>query len=84
MEPDSNEHIESEPSRKPKGYISPRLVNGLAFTIITICILIGVAASIMAIWEYADKDTLLRTIGTVAVIILGTFLFASVNRSFGE
>lgn len=71
-------------SSKPKGFINPRFVNGLAFTIITICILIGITSSIMAIWEYANKDTLLRTIGTVGVIILGTFLFASVNRWFGE
>lgn len=71
-------------SRKGKGFINPQFVNGLAFTIITLCILIGVTASIMAIWEYANTDTLFRTIGTICVIILGTILFAIVNRAFGK
>lgn len=76
--------LSAEASPKRRGFINPRLVNGLAFTIITVCILIGISSSIMAIWQYADTDTLLRTIGTVGVIILGTFLFASVNRWFGD
>ncbi len=68
----------------PKGFINPRIVNGIALAIITVCIIVGVTSSIMAIWQYADEDTLLRTIGTVGVIILGTVLFTGVNRAFGE
>jgi cytochrome c biogenesis protein CcdA len=67
-----------------KGLINPKIVNGIALAIITVCILIGVTASIMAIWNYADKDTLLRTVATVGIVILGTCLFAGVNRAFGD
>lgn len=84
-EPSDPTDLTSEPGpRRPRGYINPRIVNGMALTIITICILIGVTSSIMAIWEFSEPDILLKTIGTVAVIILGTFLFAGVNRAFGD
>lgn len=74
-------YVEKQP---PKGLINPKVVNGIALTVITICILTGVVASIMAIWEYADRDSLLRTIGTVGVITAGTVMFAGVNRSLGD
>ncbi len=72
------------PPTPRRGYLNARLVNGFALAIIAVCILAGVTASIMAIWDYADKDTLLRTIATVGVITLGTILFAGINRALGD
>jgi hypothetical protein len=81
------DHIsDKDHPKKParKGLINPYLVNVSALIVITIGILVAVTASIMAIWEYTDKDTLLRTIATVLVIIVGVGVFAKINQALGE
>jgi hypothetical protein len=38
----------------------------------------------MAIWDYADSDTLWRMIATLGVIGLGSAIFAYINGVFGD
>jgi hypothetical protein len=70
--------------RAPYGYINPRIVKGLAFIIITLCLVISVVACILAIWQFADTDVLWRTIATCCVVAGGAAVFAVVNRVFGD
>ena len=67
-----------------RGYINPRLVKGLAFFVITLCIIISVVASILAIWEFAATDVLWRTVATCLVVAAGMVTFSFSNAAFGD
>lgn len=65
-----------------RGYLAPDLVRALAFWTITLCVIISVTASILAIWEYTVTEVLWRTVATCLVIAAGTGAFALLNRWF--
>lgn len=67
-----------------KGFFNPKTVNTIAFTLITLCLLGSIVVCIMAIWDYADSDSLWRMVATMGIIGLGTAIFAYINRIFGE
>lgn len=69
--------------KRRRGYLAPTVVRGFAFWTITICVIISVAASILAIWEYTATQVLWRTVATCVVIAAGTGAFALLNRWFG-
>jgi len=71
-------------AKKKTGFLNPQKVKGFAFFVMTLCILIAVLASILAIWEFADDDGLWRTIATCVVVAGGTGIFAMVNQAFGS
>jgi len=70
-------------SRK-RGFLNPRIVRGLSFWTTSICLLVAVVASLLAIWDFTGKDTLWRTVATCVVIGAGTMVFAQLNTVFGE
>ena len=70
--------------KKPKGFIDARKVRGFAFFVITLCVLLGIVVSILAIWNFAQKDVLFRTLATLGVVILGCLLFSIINDRFGD
>lgn len=79
------EREENTPTTKGRGgYLSSRIVKAFSFWTITVCILISVMMSIMAIWDYAGTDVLWRTVATCAVVGMGTGVFAFVNKAFGN
>lgn len=67
-----------------KGFFNPKAVKTVAFTLITLCLIGSIVVSIMAIWDYADSDTLWRMLATMGVIGLGSAVFAYTNHIFGE
>ena len=67
-----------------KGFFNPRTVKAIAFTLITLCLVGSIVVCVLAIWDYADKDTLWRMVATLGVIGLGSAVFAYINRVFGE
>jgi hypothetical protein len=69
--------------QKTRGYLAPALVRGFAFWIITLCVIISVTASILAIWDYTVTEVLWRTVATCVVIAAGMGVFALLNRWFG-
>jgi len=75
---------DSRPSRKRRGFLNAQLVRGFSFLTTSMCILVAVVASLLAIWEYTGTDVLWRTVATCAVIGGGTMAFALVNTLFGE
>ena len=70
---------------KPRrGYLNPQIVLTFSFWTTTICIVVAVVASILAIWEYTGSDVLWRTVATCAVIGGGTIAFTVVNGLFAD
>jgi len=67
---------------KRRGYLNPAVVIRFAFWTTTLCIVVAVVASILAIWEYTGTDVLWRTVATCAVIGAGTLTFAWINGLF--
>lgn len=70
--------------KKAKGYLNPYGVKGFVFTVMTLCVILGVAVSILAIWDFAEKDVLWRTLSTLGVICLGCIVFSMINAKFGD
>ena len=71
-------------SKRGRGYLAPTLVRAFAFLTITLCVIISVTASILAIWEFTVTEVLWRTVATCVVIAAGTGAFALLNRWFGQ
>ena len=69
--------------KKSRGFFSPKVVRAVAFTIISICIVLSVVMCILAIWDFANNDTLWRLVTSCVVVAGGTALFAIVNVVFG-
>ncbi len=67
-----------------KGFFNPKIIKAVAFTLISLCIIGSIVLCIMAIWDYADRDTLWRMIATLGVIGLGSAIFAFINGVFGD
>jgi len=51
---------------------------------ISICIVGSVFVSILAIWDFTKSDVWYRSLATLAVIAIGTAIFAVVNEKFGD
>jgi hypothetical protein len=67
-----------------KGFFPPEIVRAISFYIISICIFASVIVCILAIWDFAKKDSLWRLVASFLVVAGGTALFALVNGTFGE
>ena len=74
----------AKPTRRERGYFSPRAVRSFAFYTISLCIAASVVACILAIWDFTKKDALWRLVASFAVIGTGTALFTYVNSRFGD
>ncbi|WP_018970769.1 hypothetical protein [Rubritalea marina] len=71
--------------QKPKrGVLNPKAVRNVAFYVITICILVSVTVSILAIWDFAKDGALWRTVATCLVIAAGAAIFSVINVMFGD
>jgi len=67
-----------------KGFFNPKIIKTIAFSLISLCIIGSIVLCIMAIWNYADRDTLWRMIATLGIIGLGSAVFAFINGVFGD
>ena len=65
-----------------KSHLKPRVVGPLVFIVLTLCILSGVVVSILAIWDYAERDVLYRALATLGVVALGSLMFGGLNSRF--
>ena len=76
-------HQQPKPKRKRKGFLDANKVRAGAFYVVTLCIIASVVACILAIWDFAERDTLWRTIATCVVIAAGCATFSVVNLILG-
>ena len=74
-----------EAPRRPKrrGFLNPDAIRTFAFWTTSLCVLVAVVASLMAIWEFSGTDVLWRTVASCCVIGGGTMAFSLVNGLFG-
>jgi hypothetical protein len=70
--------------KRPKGFLNPRTVKLFSFMTMSICIVGSVFVSILAIWDFTKSDVWYRSLATLAVIAIGTAIFALVNEKFGD
>ena len=83
---ENNEPSGAEKQSKPKrkGFLNAAKVRGAAFFAITACIVVSVVSCILAIWDFAQKDVLWRTVATCAVIAGGFIIFSILNSAIGR
>ena len=67
-----------------KGYLDHRVIKGAIFYICTLCLLLAMIASVLAIWEMIGEEHLNQCLGTLAVIAFGSLLFLGLNLAFGS
>ena len=67
---------------RQKGFLNPHLVLAFAFWITTVCMVVAVVASILAIWRFTGTDALWRTVATCAVIGAAALAFFFLNGLF--
>ena len=70
--------------KRPKGFLNPRAIKLFSFMTMSICIVGSVFVSILAIWDFTKSDVWYRSLATLAVIAIGTAIFAVVNEKFGD
>jgi hypothetical protein len=83
---ESEDHLRKSAPRekRPKGLLNPRTVKLFSFMTMSICIVGSVFVSILAIWDFTKSDVWYRSLATLAVIAIGTAIFALVNEKFGD
>jgi len=69
--------------QQTKGVINPRLVRNIAFTIITISLVVCTVLCILAIWKFTESDAVWRAIATFIVVSVATGIFTFVNERLG-
>ena len=71
-------------AKRPRGFLNPRTVKLFSFTTMSICIVGSVFVSILAIWDFTKSDVWCLSLATLAVIAIGTAIFAVVNEKSGD
>ena len=84
QEPEDHLSQPTHREKRPRGFLNPRTIKFFSFTIISICIVGSVFVSILAIWDFTKTDVWYRSLATLAVIAIGTAIFAVVNEKFGD
>jgi hypothetical protein len=69
---------------KKRGFLNPAVIWRFAFWTTTVCLVVAVGASVLAIWQFTGTDVLWRTVATCAVIGAGTLTFSWINGLFGS
>ncbi len=69
--------------REFKGVVSPALVRIIAFSIITVSLVVCTVLCILAIWQFTESDAVWRAIATFVVVSVATGIFTFVNEKLG-
>jgi Na+-transporting NADH:ubiquinone oxidoreductase subunit NqrB len=72
-----------EPKLKTKGVVNPQFVRWVAFTVITVSLVVCTVLCILAIWEFTKSDAVWRAIATFIVVSIATAIFTFVNEKLG-
>ena len=68
--------------RRKRGYLDPDKVRAVAFWTTSACIVVGVAATLLAVWQFSGTDVLWRTVASCAIVGGGMLAFALLNALF--
>ena len=79
--PPSFPAFEARPARK--GILNPRRVRVISFGVITLGLFATALLCVLAIWDYASRDTAWRALATLGVLAATLGIFTVVNEKFG-
>ena len=70
--------------KSKQGLLDSNKVRIITFSVITLCIIISVLSSILAVWDFTNQDSLWRTVATCLIIGAGMITFSVVNTFYGK
>jgi len=85
--PESPQHSHAvEPYKpRPKGFINPKIVKLVSFTLVSICLFLCTVLSILAVWDFIVQDDIIwRAFSTMLIVALASWTFNAINERFGD
>jgi len=70
-------------AKKSRGFLNPRLVKIITFSVLCLGLVSCSVLIILAIWGYAQNDTVWKSIATIVVVMISVALFSVINEKFG-
>ena len=83
MEHDENPDVVVKLKSETRGVVNPQAVRWIAFTIITVSLVVCTVLCILAIWRFTESDAVWRAIATFIVVSIATAIFTFVNEKLG-
>jgi hypothetical protein len=83
----SRERGDFEPAAvaaRRKGVFDPRRVRFCSFVVIALGLFVTATFCVLAIWDYATRDTAWRAVATLGVVAGTMFTFTAINEMFGK
>ncbi len=65
------------------GVVNPKIVRWIAFTVISVSLVVCTVLCILAIWQFTESDAVWRAIATFIVVSIATAIFTFVNEKLG-
>lgn len=69
--------------RRRKGVFQPNRVRFVSFAVIALALFATGMLCVLAIWDYASRDTAWRAIATLGVVVGTMLTFTLINEAFG-
>lgn len=66
-----------------RGVVNPQAVRWIAFSVITVSLVVCTVLCILAIWKFTESDAVWRAIATFIVVSIATAIFTFVNEKLG-
>ena len=73
----------SPDSSRRKGVFDPARVRFLSFAVISLGLFTTALLCVLAIWDYASRDTAWRSLSTLGVLCATMLIFNVINEMFG-
>ncbi len=73
-----------EPRPRRRGVFDPKGVRVFSFGVISLGLFATALLSVLAIWDYASRDTAWRAVATLGVLAATLGIFTVINEMFGS
>lgn len=70
--------------KTPRGVLPYRVIRVVAFAVISTAIFVCSFIALLAVWDFADRDTAWRALASLAIIAGAMVAFVVVNEVFGR
>ncbi len=74
---------QTAPDPAPRGLVSPEMVDGFTRVAAIVSVILASATVLTMIWDGVDLYLGLKTLGSIAVVMLSIIVFRAVNTLFG-
>jgi hypothetical protein len=72
-----------KPELRLKGVFDPKRVRFVSFSVISLGLFGTAMLCVLAIWNYASRDTAWRALATLGVLAAAAVVFTVINEMFG-